>query len=354
MVNLKDILDTDTILKEKHRIENLDNSIITLECFISQECNLKCKHCYFGDAGTKENQLSLDEWINAIESAIQNGIKHFHFAGKEALLNNDLFLVLSYIAERKNNCDLFYGIVTNGMSVGEQVYENLLSTNIDYIEYSVEGTKVMNDFIRGNNHFDKMMETLDYLLPNEKISSSTTLSDTNKECFLDLMDILIEKKVTRIFAAPIHFVGNATMNSLNMISPVDFLNLIESSIKKISELTIDYKINLKFCITDYYTEYLINNKHFMSDKLKLLLENGEPLRWNINGHIVEIALQFVDIPFFKQLIITADGCILPNAIDVNNHNYAELSLANVRTTDFYQIMQYRRDVLNKYFTDLIV
>ncbi|MCL1943987.1 MAG: radical SAM protein [Candidatus Azobacteroides sp.] len=355
MINLKDMLDADTILKEKYRIENLNNSIITLECFISQECNLQCKHCYFGDKLPSKNQLSIDEWIGIIENAIQNGIKHFHFSGKEPLLNNDLFPILNYISERKDTYGLFYGIVSNGVSVEKHIYKNLLLTNLDYIEFSIEGTKDINDFIRGNNHFDKLITTLGVLLPNDKISTSTTLSEINKDYFLDLMDILIEKKVTKIFAAPIHFVGSATQNYINMISPIDFLNLIENSIKKIIQLKhINHKIDLKFCISDFYTEYLINNEHFMSEKLKLYLEDGEPIYWNIDGHIVEIVLQFVDMPFVKQLIITADGYILSNADDIDKYNYYESSLANARNCDFSKIMKLRKKYINDYFTNLIV
>lgn len=355
MINLKERLDTDTILKEKYRIENLDNSIIALECFISQECDLQCKHCYFGDKLPSKKQLSLDEWIDVIENAIQNGIKHFHFSGKEPLLSNDLFPVLNHISEQKNKYDLFYGIVSNGISVEKHVYENLLLTNVDYIEFSIEGTKKINDFIRGDNHFDKLMTTLDSLLPNDKISTSTTLSEINKDYFFDLMDILIEKKVTKIFASPLHLVGNAVQNSLNMISPIDFLNLIENSIRKITQLkNTSNKIDLKFCISDFYTEYLISNEHFMWEKLKLYLEYGEPIRWNINGHIVEILLQFVDIPFVKQLIITADGYVLSDSNDIYKSNYYELSLANVRDCDFFKIMTFRKKHINEFFTKLLI
>ncbi|MDR1896135.1 MAG: radical SAM protein [Prevotellaceae bacterium] len=354
MVNLKDILDTDTILKEKYRIENLDNSIITLELVISQKCNLQCKHCYFGDKLPSKSPLSRDEWINIIENAIQNGIKHFHFSGKEPLLNNDLFSVLSYIAKQKNKYSLFYGIVSNGISVEKHIYEKLLSTNLDYIEFSVEGTKDINDFIRGNNHFEKLVTKLDSLLPNDKISTSTTLSEINKDYFLDLLDILIEKKMTKIFAAPLHFVGSAIQNSLNIISPIDLLNIIENSIKKITQLkSTNQEIDLKFCISDFYTEYLINNEHFMSEKLKLYLEYGKPIYWNINGHIVEIALQFVDIPFLRQLIITDDGYILSDADDINKRNYYELSLDNVKKCNFCEIMKLRKKYISNYFTNFL-
>ena len=356
MINLKERLDTDTILKEKYRIENLDNSIIPLECIISQECNLQCKHCYFGDKLPSKNQLAINEWISIIENSIQNGIKHFHFSGKEPLLNNDLFPILNYISERKDKYGLFYGIVSNGVSVEKHIYENLLLTNLDYIEFSIEGTKDINDFIRGSNHFDKLITILDSLLPNDKISTSTTLSEINKNHFLDLMDILIEKKVTKIFAAPVLFVGSATQSSLNMISPIDFLNLIENSIKKITQLKhTNHKIDLRFCISDFYTEYLISNEHFMSEKLKLHLEYGEPIHWNIDGHIVEVVLQFVDMPFVKQLVITADGYILSGADDIDKSNYYELSLANVRSCDFdfSKIMKFRKKYINDYFTNLI-
>ena len=65
-------------------------------------------------------------------------MKHFHFSGKESFLDNRIFDILNLLAENKEDRRIFYGVVSNGMSMDIQGYDEVLATNISYLEISLE------------------------------------------------------------------------------------------------------------------------------------------------------------------------------------------------------------------------
>jgi len=60
------------------------NEPMIIDSFVSNKCNLKCKHCYFGDVRPISEPVSLARWRSFLYEAIEIGIKHFHFSGKES------------------------------------------------------------------------------------------------------------------------------------------------------------------------------------------------------------------------------------------------------------------------------
>ena len=87
-----------------------------IDSFVSNKCNLKCRHCYFGDARPISESVSLARWRSFLDEAIGMGMKHFHFSGKESFLDNRIFDILNLLAEYKEDRKIFYGVVSNGMS----------------------------------------------------------------------------------------------------------------------------------------------------------------------------------------------------------------------------------------------
>ena len=75
------------------------NEPMIIDSFVSNKCNLKCRHCYFGDARPISESVSLARWRSFLDEAIGMGMKHFHFSGKESFLDNRIFDILDLLAE---------------------------------------------------------------------------------------------------------------------------------------------------------------------------------------------------------------------------------------------------------------
>lgn len=325
-------------------------SNIVIDCFISNLCNLSCKHCYFGDTQILGYPLSTNQWISIIDSLIKKGVKHFHFSGKEPLCNNEFLLLLEYISCKKEKNGLYYGFISNG-TTDNVIYSQLLETPIDYIEFSIEGLESYHDYIREKGGFNKIINLIKTIDNKIKINTVTTLSDQNKDDFIPLTKLLIKHGVKKIFASPLIMVGNAKKNSSKTISETDYLRIIQKTIDFVSEIK-DENVNIKFCITDEYVLYSIQNNTFLKKYIIEHYTTGIPIVWKFNNAFVELNIQFINIPYSTQLIITNDGYVLPTADSIHHNNYDMHSLCNIKKCNIEALLTLRGEYIKKYISKL--
>lgn len=350
LFNLEELIDQETIKEEVARILSLDNDIIIFDSFISNKCNLKCKHCYFGETQPIEEELTLDKWICLINEAINNNIKHFHFSGKEPLMDGRIFTILDLLNMNKSKYKLFYGLITNGISVDCSMYNNILSSGIDYMEISIDGNEHYHELIRGTGTFGLLIKTIKDLKEKEKINISTTISEINKNDLFILLDIVTQCGITKFFISPLQSIGNARTSNLQVISPEEYIKIIELAIDKMAVFS-EPKISIRFNLPIEYTHYIVNNRTFIFDKLTAYIENEEAIVWNINGHLVELSPQFFQIPYLNRIIVTTDGFVLPSAHNIHDITYNEKSMCNVRRCSFNELLNKRNIFIKNYFTN---
>jgi len=133
---------------------NISNLIVDL--FISDKCNLCCKHCYFGNSHTIGIPLSIEQWKSVIDLLYNEGVRHFHISGRESSLDNRVIEIISHIKKKENT---FSGLVSNG--TGPMVfYKSLIKEGVDYLEFSIDGTESTHNFIRGKAVYSQVINTL--------------------------------------------------------------------------------------------------------------------------------------------------------------------------------------------------
>ena len=128
-----------------------------LQWHLSENCNLKCLHCY------QENhnpiQLEYDKLViiykqfkKLLEKKKMKG--HINITGGEPLCNPYLFKILDLI---KADSDLIsFSILTNGTLINEKIAQKLKSYNPEYVQVSLEGGRRTNDYIRGKGTYKKI------------------------------------------------------------------------------------------------------------------------------------------------------------------------------------------------------
>lgn len=212
-----------------------------LQWHITHRCNLRCKHCYQEDY-TKD--LELDTLINILNQfkkfVEENDYRgHINFTGGEPMVALDKLEVLMNICEKSG---ITFGILTNGTLLTQDIVDRLSKyKNLSFIQMSLEGTRKVNDKIRGKGSFKQVMKSVKML---QKAHIQTMISFTcHKENYKELKKLIWTcriHKVDRFWTDRLVPIGN---NTLELISTEDYRKVIKTlykeSLSKIGGLQVE-------------------------------------------------------------------------------------------------------------------
>nr|WP_321484985.1 radical SAM protein [uncultured Draconibacterium sp.] len=333
-------------LKNTLLLERNNYSSLIIDLSVSHKCNLKCKHCYYGESTLCNKELELDEWISLINNWHSVGCRHFHISGKESSLDKKTMLIIRYI--KTTFPDTFCGVISNGS--GSSEYYSQISSYIDYIEFSIDGFKNNHDYLRGKGNFNntiKSIKAIQKLINPSKISISTSLYKRNYKSYAELTRQLASIGITRFFAAPILPLGNATRMQQELIDQSQFSETILSLNTLLHSKPLD--INTFFCIQHHSLTDFWNNDSLIKKICQKYLSEGEDPIIKASSNIIQFSLDFFNLPFYRQLCVSADGFILPKVdIDYNDTALKDTFL-RYKQGNFEAILQKRSRVI----TDII-
>ncbi|MFR6018313.1 MAG: radical SAM protein [Paraclostridium sordellii] len=254
--------------------EKMCNITKNIHINLTNDCNLRCKHCYMS-AGLKENkELNYEDIINFINKLNEiNGKTDIVISGGEPLMYKDLFKLLKCIKQLNNKVILF----TNGLLINEDNIK-ILKEYVDEIQISMEGiTRNSYELIRGKNTYDKFMSSIN-LIKRENIPLTLAIT---------VIDIVVDD------------IQNELINFLNIL---DFKKLnvrindnVEQKGNAIHLNNSNFKIN-------------INLKNKVTDIIKQLNKSGYNIQTSKARNI-----QFSNCGIGTSIIINYDGNIYPCA-----------------------------------------
>jgi radical SAM protein with 4Fe4S-binding SPASM domain len=150
-------------------------SLRYLELQITDRCNLRCRHCYIGERGTRE--LSLNQIKNILyEFDEMQGLRVL-LTGGEPLFHS------SFVEINKILPEFFFRKVlfTNGLLLSKEILRNL---NVHEIQVSIDGLEDAHDFLRGKGTFRLSMEAIKSSVETGfEVSVSTMVHAKNLEDF---------------------------------------------------------------------------------------------------------------------------------------------------------------------------
>lgn len=316
--------------------------------FINNTCNLKCKHCYVS-YGEYKNDLSIKEWKNIFDELISFGAQTFGNVGKEPLLAWDkTYELLEYFNEKKRSIPrIRFGLVTNGLLLDKGKINKLDIIQPDYIDISLDGTKKVHDFIRGDGSYDKTMNNLK-AISKSKIIDNIFISFTSNKYNVSTIDalvqelydiniknILISPYITRDKADPLFL---STDNTINWIQELLNGNIIDFN---------NYRGLNIYIKNDHMTSSEIMNEleqKVIIDKNNLFVDDYGVLfnKYNFN----ENNIYFNYIPwndFLSHAIrISHDGYI-SNCFDMFFPEYTKRAIGNVRINSLKEMLKNNSD-----------
>ena len=156
---------------------------------ITNQCNLRCRHCYASSGIPYKDELTLEEIKKYILSEKEwLDIYFITLTGGEVFCRPDIFEVLQAIKD----VGIRVSIATNGMLLNEEKIERLAQIGVDRVQISLEGSnKALNDAVRGKGTFERVVEDVIPRLKARGIFTAismtpTYLNDTSLEEMVQL------------------------------------------------------------------------------------------------------------------------------------------------------------------------
>jgi len=129
----------------------------------TNNCNLRCKHCYHGREDSPEqekNSMTLDEvklMIDDLEGTSERwGMRpRIGISGGECILREDLYDILEYTHQKK----IITNLLTNGTLLTPKKSEEIKKRGVNSLQISIDGTRETHNRIRQKEYaFDRAIE----------------------------------------------------------------------------------------------------------------------------------------------------------------------------------------------------
>jgi radical SAM protein with 4Fe4S-binding SPASM domain len=155
---------------------------------VTDRCNLRCRHCYLGDAGSAD--LEWDTVRHILDDFDELGGLRLMITGGEPLLYPYFESLNRELAGRSFRRVL----ITNGTLAGDLDMGGL---NFQEIQLSVDGLERGHDLLRGKGSYRKVMEALDRVLDSGiDASVATVIHAGNLDELERLGEALLDMGVT--------------------------------------------------------------------------------------------------------------------------------------------------------------
>lgn len=179
----------------------MDDKSKYLNIYLTQACNLRCKHCFMLSGVKLKNELTASQWKNVLKDFKSIGGEYVTFTGGEVLMNPDFEDIVKYAS----SIGLSVTLLSNGVLWTDKLIDNLYGY-VSHIQISLDGiNEQTNASVRGKGIFDKVVENIIKIANRGyRTSVATTftlenLTEETKFLYSKLVDTIREKTNNPIF-----------------------------------------------------------------------------------------------------------------------------------------------------------
>jgi len=308
----------------------------TASIMINSVCNLKCRHCDIPEkykAGGR--MLSADQWVEVIRKLDEMlELELVAVSAREPLMPGATRKKTLKVVQASKELGKIAGIVTNGTYLKNVLPE--FSTSglvLDYLDVSLEGPKEIDEKIRGNGHFEKVMAAIsdDRLLHvTEKFFISLTLNAWN--CPVDVMHKFIDWMLETFDEPRLAVLGlypNKNVPTDLWLTDEQFLRSLEvllSASDKFADIFIDVFPGSIPGLRDIIEKgYLPGSDELLRDRTGML--------WGLVGENLYVRYENVRDLMRYQVRVTPEGrLIMPR--DLEEEDYGRYTRSAVLSDGF--------------------
>lgn len=298
---------------------------------INHECNLRCKHCFYGNDELYGEELTADEWKTVIEQLLDIGVRHFHIAGREPFINNKVIEILKHLKKIKESQEIIYGVITNGILVKDYLNE-LSDLRLDYLDFSVDGTEKSHEWIRGEKTFKKTIDSLKNAVEKNVASTIYVSSVAHKRNYSDLprmLEYLHKLGVRNFFVQPMLPVGRAKNLKEYVLTPDEYDKMIGLYVSTIKKLDKDAPLNVEILVYPTMFPFLYAKNSIVKESADKYANQGSA------SILIGRSKLFFDfhslcLAHWRTCQITADGYYIGCFMMLTSKDYQKYAIGNVR------------------------
>lgn len=146
---------------------------------ITNNCNLRCLHCYnsSGENDVLKQELSDEEILGFVESLCDMKIYSLCLCGGEPLLRKNLvFKCIKLLHEHDIKCSM----VTNGILATTEVLDELDKLGLNAIQFSLDGLEQSHDKLRNREGvYQRVISAIEYVIKHTTLHLSIAFSPTS-------------------------------------------------------------------------------------------------------------------------------------------------------------------------------
>ncbi len=204
---------------------------------LTERCNMMCPHCWIS-AGPRRidyNEITFSEISDSIESLIPFGLERVKLTGGEPFLRKELCYDIIDLCHKLG---IYVSLETNASLFDENDYARLRnSRNLDIgISLDFPLKHDFDSFRHSDGAYNKVMECLDELTENLKITVAMAVFQRNLQLMEEIADIVVGKNGVVRYLLCMN-IGRATQEiSSDFLSPSEVLLFY----KKIHQICTKY------------------------------------------------------------------------------------------------------------------
>ncbi len=136
-------------LRERIVIENNGYPLNQIYFYMTEGCNLRCRHCWlapkYENGNKKYKHLDIEIIKSVVEQGLELGLKAVKLTGGEPFLNDKIEEIIDFIAEK--NIGLI--IESNGVLINDNLIEKMKKCKRVFISVSLDGVdKETHEWVR--------------------------------------------------------------------------------------------------------------------------------------------------------------------------------------------------------------
>lgn len=314
----------------------INSEVTELRLIINDDCQLNCPHCYHSGNSLIDTPLTDDEVKNAIKEAYDYGIREFHFAGKEPLINERIFIFADYLNTLQG---AKYHVVTNGITVPK--YARLLKS---------KGFEKV--FLSADNQFGEKQAVLRNSKALQCVKNAVLSLNAQAvpiEIFYDLTPDNIMFTVKNIkYWYLVHGVKDFYVRTIRDIGKEGFdkfhLNVksLEYLHTELSRLSLDgLNVTLNIGACPYFYDIMLgeHNSDLKNDIVTCGLYGSSQITENYN-----LFAEAYCGKYENRITLTADGYILGCAMECSVKEYDKISVGNIKNNSFKDLIKRGKEV----------
>ncbi|MBU1910145.1 MAG: radical SAM protein, partial [Verrucomicrobia bacterium] len=175
---------------DMRRDDGRSSRVLNLALFVTLRCNAQCAMCNLSELLNRQGDadMPLDRMERLLDEVAPHRPGIILFGG-EPFVRKDIVELVQAVKKRK----LPVGLFTNGLLLNEDLAQRLITEGLDYIAFSLQGTREVHDrILAAPRAYDKMVANIERFVRTRprrtKVITHTTICDHN----LDDLESLAE------------------------------------------------------------------------------------------------------------------------------------------------------------------